>query len=538
MGGDGESSVDLAEAELVNVNIRSTNGSKFSVNTSLESTVGEFKVLLAQNCDIPAEQQRLIYKGRILKDDQTLASYGLQASHTIHMVRGFAAAASPPSNASASAGNTNSSPAATQSPNAGGLGAAAGAAAPLFPGFGVGALNGNGVSGLFAGGLPDFEQVQQQLTQNPNIMRDIINMPAIQSLMNNPEIMRNLIMNNPQMREIIDRNPELAHILNDPSILRQTLEAARNPEIMREMMRNTDRAMSNLEASPEGFNMLRRMYENVQEPFLNATTMGGNSAAAGTNPFAALLGSQGVAQTRDGSNLNAASENGTGGAAVPNANPLPNPWSSTGGSQANNAARTNPAANTRLPPITGLGGLGLPHLDPSVLPDPSSFGQLLQNPAVAQMMQSLLSNPQYFEQILGLNPQLRSMVDMNPQLREMMQNSEFLRDITSPTAMQQMLALQQQLSQLSRQQPTLDGGRADQGTRNNIGLDMLMNMFGGLGAGALTPNEPNIPPEELYATQLSQLQEMGFFDTQENIRALRATAGNVHAAVERLLGNP
>lgn len=47
-----------------------------------------------------------------------------------------------------------------------------------------------------------------------------------------------------------------------------------------------------------------------------------------------------------------------------------------------------------------------------------------------------------------------------------------------------------------------------------------------------------VPPEELYATQLSQLQEMGFFDTQENIRALRATSGNVHAAVERLLGNP
>lgn len=47
-----------------------------------------------------------------------------------------------------------------------------------------------------------------------------------------------------------------------------------------------------------------------------------------------------------------------------------------------------------------------------------------------------------------------------------------------------------------------------------------------------------VPPEELYATQLTQLQEMGFFDTQENIRALRATSGNVHAAVERLLGNP
>lgn len=47
-----------------------------------------------------------------------------------------------------------------------------------------------------------------------------------------------------------------------------------------------------------------------------------------------------------------------------------------------------------------------------------------------------------------------------------------------------------------------------------------------------------VPPEEQYATQLSQLQEMGFFDTRENINALIATAGNVHAAVERILGNP
>lgn len=47
-----------------------------------------------------------------------------------------------------------------------------------------------------------------------------------------------------------------------------------------------------------------------------------------------------------------------------------------------------------------------------------------------------------------------------------------------------------------------------------------------------------VPLEQLYASQLSQLQDMGFVDTQANIQALRATGGNVHAAVERLLGNP
>ncbi|XP_041997968.1 ubiquitin domain-containing protein DSK2b-like isoform X1 [Salvia splendens] len=539
MAAEADSSTGVAAIEEVNVNIRCSNGSKFSVKTNLESTVAEFKGVLAQNCDVPADQQRLIYKGRILKDDQTLVSYGLQADHTIHMVRGSAPAAAPsPAPVPTGPGNTTTTPAATQGggPNPGGTGLA-GTGASLFPGLGLGGLGGTGGAsgGLFGAGLPEFEQVQQQLTQNPNMMRDIMNMPAIQSLMNNPEIMRSLIMSNPQMREIIDRNPELAHILNDPSVLRQTLEAARNPELMREMMRNTDRAMSNIESSPEGFNMLRRMYENVQEPFLNATTIGGNAATdAGSNPFAALLGNQGGIQTRDGANSTTATETGT---AVPNANPLPNPWSNTGGSQTLNATRTNPTGDARPPPTTGLGGLGLPDLGSTGLGDPAAYSQLLQNPAVSQMMQSLLSNPQYMEQIMGMNPQLRSMLDMNPQLREMMQNPELLRQLTSSDMMQQMMALQQQLT---RQQSTPEGDQTNQnrGPQNNMGLDMLMNMFGGLGAGGFTvPNAPDVPPEELYATQLSQLQEMGFFDTQENIRALRATSGNVHAAVERLLGN-
>jgi ubiquilin len=46
-----------------------------------------------------------------------------------------------------------------------------------------------------------------------------------------------------------------------------------------------------------------------------------------------------------------------------------------------------------------------------------------------------------------------------------------------------------------------------------------------------------VPPEQLYASQLLRLQEMGFLDTQENVRALIAVGGNVNAAVNRLLGN-
>lgn len=555
-GGDGavtdgveSSKIEGGDAAAVTVNVRCSNGTKFSVQVSLESSVESFKSVLEQNCDIPAGQQRLIYKGRILKDDQTLKSYGLEAEHTVHLVRGFVSATSTPAGGAPTRATTTPPAAGEVGSVEGGALGGTGLGASPFPGLnlgGLGGLGGNG-GGMFGAGLPELEQMQQQLTQNPNMMREIMDLPLVQNLLNNPDVMRNMMMNNPQMRDIIDRNPELGHMLNDPAILRQTMEAARNPELMREMMRNTDRAMSNIESSPEGFNMLRRMYENVQEPFLNATTMGGGDTTndLNSNPFAALLGTQGAPARGQVANPTTTGTETTTGSPAPNTNPLPNPWAAGGGgTNPTNPAATNPAGIGRTPPVGGLGGLGVPGLEGlfgGTTPDPNSMSQLMQNPAISQMMQSLLSNPQYMNQILGLNPQMRSMLESNPQLREMMQNPDFLRQLTSPETMQQMMTLQQSLlSGPGRQQPTWDAGQTGgaTGAPNNMNLDMLMNMFGGLGTGGFTaPNTSNVPPEELYATQLTQLQEMGFFDTRENLQALTATRGNVHAAVERLLGN-
>ena len=66
--------------------------------------------------------------------------------------------------------------------------------------------------------------------------------------------------------QLMNSNPEMAHILNNPQLLRESLNLAANPSLLREQMRHSDRAMSNLEAHPEGFNALRRMYENIQVP--------------------------------------------------------------------------------------------------------------------------------------------------------------------------------------------------------------------------------------------------------------------------------
>ncbi|XP_020550873.1 ubiquitin domain-containing protein DSK2b isoform X2 [Sesamum indicum] len=538
-GGDAGNDGGDSSNEEETVNIRCSYGSEFAVQVKLDSTVEFFKSIVAQKCEIPPQRQRLIYKGRILKDDQTLQSYGLEADHTVHLIRGFASAAPMNSTARADSGvtSTNSVPVTSIGSNDGGpLGVSL-----LSPGLGFNGLGSAG-GGLFGSAAPEIEQLRQQLSQNPNTMGDILNMPLLQDLMNNPETIRNFIMDNPQIREIMDRNPELRHILNDPGTLRQTMEAARNPELMREMMRNTDRAMRNIESTPEGFNMLRRMYENVQEPFLNATTLAGDSRSdVVSNPFDALLGAQGGGSGRENlANPTTIGSETMVNASAPNTNPLPNPWASSDSMQTNSSARSNPIGDARPTSPGGFDGLDCQdsgHILGS-MPD-FSFNQLLQNPTMSQMMHSLLSNPQYMNQILGLNVHLQNMLDSSPQLRDMTQNPEFVRQMTSPEMMQQLLTFNQALSsQIGRQQTPRESGQNALGT-DNLGLNMLMNMFGGLGTGGgfTAPNRSQVPPEELYATQLSQLREMGFIDSQENIRALIATAGNVHAAVQRLLGN-
>ncbi|KAI5065034.1 hypothetical protein GOP47_0019729 [Adiantum capillus-veneris] len=529
-------SSDEAAQEKATVHIRCTSGSKFSVEVSLDTTIGAFKPLLVEGSGVAADQQRLIYKGRVLKEECTLESYGVQHDHTIHLVRAAPSSAAS-AVAAASAASTNN----LTAPLPGNIPAVnLGAGLTGVNGLGTDPFGFGGMGGGLGMGFPEFQQVQQQLMQNPNLMRDMMNMPAVQSLMNNPELMRSLIMNNPQMRSLIDRNPELGHILNDPSTLRQTLDAARNPELMREMMRNTDRAMSNIEASPEGFNMLRRMYETVEEPFLNAATGadGGNDAAA--NPFAALLGTQGLqpqAGVAPAGTATGAATTTTGTETVaPNTAPLPNPWNPS--QNAPNAGTGGVVGQTptgNLGGLSGLAGLGFPDLGGGApglgIVDPTLMQQLLQNPAIMQMMQSLLSNPQYINQLLNLQPQLRNVLNVNPQLREMMQSPDFLRLMSSPEILQ---GLGQQ--QPGAQTPGANGAAPVPGGANPFDMNSLLGLFGGL--PATRPEVNTVPPEQLYAAQLSQLQDMGFINTEANIQALRATGGNVHAAVERLLGNP
>lgn len=72
----------------------------------------------------------------------------------------------------------------------------------------------------------------------------------------------------------------------------------------------------------------------------------------------------------------------------------------SGGAARSNGARSNSTGNARTPGIVGSGGLGLPEMEGIFgTLDSSALNLFMENPAVTQVRQSLLSNPQYLDQV-------------------------------------------------------------------------------------------------------------------------------------------
>ncbi len=65
----------------------STGSAKFAVDCEETTTILELKEKIVPTADSPIDTLRLIYKGQVLKDTQTVGSYGLQDEHVVHLVK-------------------------------------------------------------------------------------------------------------------------------------------------------------------------------------------------------------------------------------------------------------------------------------------------------------------------------------------------------------------------------------------------------------------------------------------------------------------
>ncbi|XP_049636237.1 ubiquilin-3-like [Suncus etruscus] len=322
-------------------------------------TILQLKEEISQRFKAHPDQLVLIFAGKILKDPDSLAQCGVRDGLTVHLVIKMQRR---------TLGNECSAASmSTPAPSPGSLPQSS----PIYPAdgpptFSLGVLSGLNGLGLTPGSFPD--QQSSMMWQNvsvPEFVAQIIEDPFIQGLLSNTSLMRQLVLDNPHMQQLIQNNPEIGHILNNPEIMRQTLEFLRNPSMMQEMMRSQDRALSNLESIPGGYNVLRTMYTDIMDPMLNAV-----QEQFGGNPFATITANN--------------TSNNRQPSRTENCDPLPNPWTSThtdSGGRGNRQSRDQNVSEirNRFPNI--LGNLGLYDYLQQLHESPHSLGTYLQGMA-------------------------------------------------------------------------------------------------------------------------------------------------------------
>eukprot|EP01083_Nonionella_stella_P222553 794023_1 len=71
----------------INLKVKTLDQKHFQVSVSPETLVSDFKARVESSQRIDASRQRIIFKGKVLKDDQKLADYGLKDGDTLHLVQ-------------------------------------------------------------------------------------------------------------------------------------------------------------------------------------------------------------------------------------------------------------------------------------------------------------------------------------------------------------------------------------------------------------------------------------------------------------------
>ncbi|KAI9677210.1 MAG: hypothetical protein M1829_002784 [Trizodia sp. TS-e1964] len=399
----------------VTFHVKSSSDQKFTLTIPLSTNVADLKTKLAgsEYADVPADRQRLIYSGRVLKDHDILSTYKIKDGHTIHLVKG-AASNHRQNPANQSSESSNPPTAATGVPN----GMAAGTGNnPLA------ALTGARFAGL--GGLPGVDLFGPNggmgAPPDPERMINMLQNPQFASTMNealqNPQVLDAMFQQSPALRGM---GPQVRQMLESPELRRMLL----NPEILRQMSQMS-----------RGLGML-------------------GPGASGNQAFPAPGATGNADSTTDETGLqNSTTQAAPEGATVPNSYAL---------FGANMQAAGNPFAN-----MFGF-------------PPPSATSAASQDPLATSFPNA------------GVTP--------------------------------------------NQMPPYLQGLLASMAAENQGGAQPgPFNFFGG-GVPSQTPAPVDTRPvAERYATQLGQLNDMGFCDFDQNIAALTRTGGNVNGAIEYLL---
>ena len=71
----------------VTLTIKQKSGDEFSITVKDTATIKEVKEACVELAKLPLEDIRLIFKGKILKDEMTLSEYKIENGLTVHLVQ-------------------------------------------------------------------------------------------------------------------------------------------------------------------------------------------------------------------------------------------------------------------------------------------------------------------------------------------------------------------------------------------------------------------------------------------------------------------
>ncbi|KAI2628091.1 ubiquitin-domain-containing protein [Hypomontagnella submonticulosa] len=439
--------------------VKTSGDTQHTITMAETATVSDLKNKLsgAEFENIPIERQRLIYSGRVMKNDEPLATYKIKNGNTVHLVK---SAASNPTQAQSSTPSSSSTTTAPQVPQNMAAGTAnnplAGLTGARYAGMtNLPSADMFGPDGGMVGSMVDEDQLANMLS-NPHIAQQL------NEMMNNDAFVDMMIQSNPLLRN----NPNARDIVRSPAFRRMMT----NPEALRSAAR-LQRAVGGGRTGQNAFPM----------PGVTDNTPGDASAAA-SNAGAGNAGGNNTTGNQiagapfnlfDPSTFNdilAAGGPGAGAADPFSAffNPFGMNPATSGGTPAAGGAQTD-SGNANANASQGQESTTQPPSNPPSNPFASLFGP----------------NP-----VTGANA--RASADpfaMPPGM--------------TPERLQQMLQA--------------------------LGIPSA--------AGSPAPPTDNRPPEERYAEQLRQLNEMGFYDFDRNVAALRRSGGSVQGAIEHLLSS-
>jgi len=206
------------------ITVKLPDSSLVHLDIDLKTRVEEFRTVLAPKSGIKRHKQRLVFAGRLLQDGRSLEAYGIERNSTVHLLHGSS-----------------------------------------------GEGGGEGVTGYDITQTPgQLGGLQRHVLQNPDILQQMLESPAMQSLLNDHDFMRSLLKMDPRLTKLMDGCPELATMMADQEFMKQATEALRNPVHVRDVLRSTDRSMTQLEALGGGsFDVLRQMCEDIRRPMLD-----------------------------------------------------------------------------------------------------------------------------------------------------------------------------------------------------------------------------------------------------------------------------